>query len=98
MGYKDYDNDDGKSEWNSNKEVIIRMANTIKILNEAKRVGDTTVAISCLREYYLDFCGLLKEEEREIGAEIMSLKKVDNPDIKGVGLSVGAVLYKIDQI
>jgi|TARA_Y100000034_G_scaffold115664_1_gene153100 hypothetical protein len=98
MAYKDYDSDDGKSEWNSNKEVIVRMANTIKILNEAKRVGNTTVAISCLREYYLDFCGLLKEEEREIGAEIMSLKKVDNPDIKGVGLSVGAVLYKIDQI
>ena len=98
MAYKDYDSDDGKSEWNSNKEVIVRMANTIKILNEAKRVGNTTVAISCLREYYLDFCGLLKEEEREIGKELMDLKKVDNPSGEGVGMSRGKILYDIDSI
>tara|TARA_R100000656_G_C3857343_1_gene109037 strand:- start:32 stop:397 length:366 start_codon:yes stop_codon:yes gene_type:complete len=97
MGYSNYDDSEGKSEWNSNREVIMRMAATLRILNEAKRSGNTTIAISCLREYYLDFCGLLKPEERSIGKEIMQLRKVDNPN-EGVGLSTGGVLFKIDEI
>tara|TARA_R110000751_G_scaffold222920_2_gene325132 strand:- start:1117 stop:1482 length:366 start_codon:yes stop_codon:yes gene_type:complete len=97
MAYSNYDTDDGKSEWNSNREVIMRMAHTIKILNQAKRAGDTGVAISCLREYYLDFCGLLKPEEREIGREISNLKGKDNPTGEG-GLSKGGVLFQIDEI
>lgn len=102
MAWKDYANDDeGKSEWNSNKEIIMRMAATIRVLNQAKLDGNTTLAINCLRSLYLDFCGLLREEEREIGKEIMVLKKRSNPpDENSVGmqLSQGAILYKIDEI
>ena len=96
-----YADEDSKSEWNSNQEVIKRMNETLVRVNMSKHAGNVTAAIDFLRDYYLDMCGSLTKDEDAIWDDITNLKLMNNPlpdDATGGAMNQGMILRKIDEV